>query len=141
MKNRLPRAAAVVDNRAITLQQIALARDLRCGELQLSQQALFLGGRIVQRRKVFLRANQDVRGRLRADVLKGENLVIFIGDLGKNLFPRNLAKQAVGAHGFPPVAGPSSRRTTNGVNPSRLRSCSPNCRAASSPETRPTRTR
>src|ERR1700682_2364135 len=42
---------------------------------------------------------------------------------------------------LPPAAPPSSRRTPIGVNPSRLRNCSPNWCAASSPGTLPTRTR
>src|SRR5438552_18501459 len=87
------------------------------------------------------RTDQDVRGRLRADILEGEDFRIFVDHLRWNLLGRDLTEQAVGAHRFPPPGGPSSRRVTNGVDPWRSWSCSPSWRAASSPEILPTRTR
>src|SRR5689334_19813385 len=77
VKNRLPGACSVVQHRAITGEKIQLARQLRRDELQLAEHGLILGTGLVQRSKMFARTNQDVRGRLRADVFKREHLVIL----------------------------------------------------------------
>src|SRR5690242_15136600 len=90
---------------------------------------------------MFSRAKQNMGWRLRADVLERKDLGILVHDFRRNLFCRNFAEQAIIAHQFPPPETFSSRRTTNGVKPSRSRSLSPNCRTASSPDTLPTRTR
>src|SRR5580700_11389043 len=141
MKNGLAGAAAVVEHRAVASQKIALSGELRGHQMQLTNYGLILCFCVVQRNKVSSRTQQNVRGRLRADVLERKNLGVFVDDFGRNLFRGNFAKQAVSAHRSPPAGAVSSRRTTMGVTPSRLRSCSPNCRAASSPATLPTRTR
>src|SRR5580704_11993006 len=133
MEDRLTSASAIVKDRAVTLQQIALAGDLRGDQMQLTNHGLILGFCVVQRCKMLSRAQQDMRGRLRADVLERENVRIFVNDFRRNVFRGNFAEQAIKTHRFPPEDAVSSRRTTNGVNPSRLRSCSPNWRAASSP--------
>src|SRR5882724_13038910 len=85
-------------------------------------------------------ADQDVCRRLRVDIFERKYFIIFINQLRGNFFAADFAKQAVCAHRFSPDET-SSKRSTIGVKPSRLRSCSPNCRASSSPETLPTRTR
>src|SRR6266478_1396551 len=102
---------------------------------------LACAGAIVQRFEMLTRANQNVRGRLRADIFKREELWILIDDFRGDLLRGDLAEQAVGAHRFPPAGVLSSNRVTNGVKPSRPRSWSPNCRASSSPVILPTRTR
>src|SRR5208282_1637919 len=109
--------------------------------VQLADDRLIFMRRVVQRNEMFSWNEQDMSGRLRADVLEREDVRILVNDLGRNLFCGNFTEQAVGAHQFPPGGVASSRRTTIGVTPSRLRSCSPNWRASSSPETLPTRTR
>src|SRR5579859_1470304 len=141
MEDGLARARAVIEKRAVTCEEIALAGELRGNQMQLADQRLILGRRFVERNKMFSRAKQNMRWRLRADVLKRKDFGILVNDFRRNLFCRNFAEQAISAHQFPPVGASSSRRTTNGVNPSRSRSLSPNCRAASSPDTFPTRTR
>src|SRR5258708_2368539 len=141
MKHGLARSAPVVHHCAVAFEQIALARELRCHKVEFPEDTLILCGGFMQRSKMFFWTNQDVRGRLRADVFKGKYICIFVNNLGGDLFACDFAEKTIGAHRLPPEDVPSSRRTTNGVNPSRLRSCSPNWRAASSPETLPTRTR
>src|SRR5258708_4798222 len=134
MEHALPCSAAIVQNRAITFEKVALARKLCGDKLDASQNLSVLGRSLVERHKMFARANQNVRGRLRMNVFKRENFRIFVNHLGRNLFLTDLAEQAVFAQRLPPDPGASSRRTTNGTNPSLPRNCSPNWRAASSPE-------
>ena len=122
MKDRLAGAGAVIQDRAIAREDLAFARKLRSNQLQLSKYGLIFGGGFGQRLKMLARANQDVRRRLRADVLKREKVGILVHDLRRNLFRGNLAEQTVGAHRVPPVGVPSSNRVTNGVKPSRWRS-------------------
>src|SRR5579859_1657839 len=141
MQNRLPRAAAVVQHRAIAFLQIQLASQLRSNELYLPQYRLLFRARFAQRSEMLTRANQNMRRCLRADILKSKNFIILIHHLRRNPLRRYFAKQAIRAHSFPPAPSPWSRRTTIGINPSLFRSFSPNRCAASSPGTLPTRTR
>src|SRR2546422_4900731 len=120
---------------------MAFARELGGDQLQLAEDGLLSWCGFGQRFKMFARANQNVRGRLRANVLKRENIRIFVHDFRRNLLRGDFAEQTVGTHRLPPAGAPSSRRVTNGVKPSRSWSCSPNWCAASSPEILPTRTR
>src|SRR5260370_21147167 len=117
------------------------AGELRGDQLEPAKDGLIFGRGIRQRFEVFARTNQDMRWRLRADVFESNEVGIFIDDLRRNLFRGDLAEQTVGTHRTPPAGVPSSSRVTNGVKPSRLRSCSPDWCAASSPEILPTRTR
>src|SRR2546421_2355030 len=141
MEDGLARPAAIVYDGAVAFQKMAFPGKLRGGQLQFAKNVLMFGGGLVQRFEMFARANQDVRGRLRADVFEGKKISIFIDDLRWNFLRRDFAEQTVGTHRFPPAGKPSSRRVTNGVKPSRSWSCSPNWRAAFSPEILPTRTR
>src|SRR6266581_8899443 len=141
VKDRLPRAASVVHHRAVAFEQLAFARQLRGDQLQLAKEGLIFGRGVGQRFEMLTRANQNVRGRLRTDIFKREELWILIHDFRGDLLRGDLAEQAVGAHRFPPAGVLSSNRVTNGVKPSRSRSWSPSCRAASSPVILPTRTR
>src|SRR5216683_153072 len=102
--------------------QVQMKDGLGGAELQFAKDGLVLRCRVGQRFEMFARTNQDVRGRLRADVLKGEKIRIFVHNLRWNLLRGNLAEQTVGAHRIPPEGVPSSSRDTNGVKPSRSRS-------------------
>jgi len=83
MKDRLAGAGAVIQDRAIAREDLAFARKLRSNQLQLSKYGLIFGGGFGQRLKMLARANQDVRRRLRADVLNakrsGSSYTIFDG--------------------------------------------------------------
>src|SRR5437016_14630267 len=122
MKDGLARPGTVIQDRAVTREELALARELRGHQLQLTKYGLIFGPGFGQRFKMFTRTNQDMRGRLRADVLKREKIRIFVDDLRRNLLRGNLAEQTVGAHRIPPAGVPSSNRVTNGLKPSRARS-------------------
>jgi hypothetical protein len=47
---------------------------------------------------MFLGTNQDVRGRLRADVFEGEDIGIFVHNFGQYFLACDFTKQAVGTH-------------------------------------------
>src|SRR2546426_518824 len=124
VKDRLARAGAIVQHSSVAFQQLAFARQLRGDQLQLAKERLIFGRGIGQRFEMLTRANQNVRGRLRADIFKREELWILIDDFRGDLLRGDLAEQAVGAHRFPPAGVPSSNRVTKGVKPSRSRSWS-----------------
>jgi hypothetical protein len=92
MKHGLTRPAATVDNRAVAVKEIALTGDLRRDQMKFAKDDLILGGSIVQRCEVLSRANENVRGRLRADVFKGKYLCVFVHNLGRNLLARDFAE-------------------------------------------------
>jgi hypothetical protein len=48
---------------------------------------------------MFFGANEDVRGRLRANVFEGKYVVIFEGEFGGDFFYGNFAEEAVFVHG------------------------------------------
>src|SRR6266436_2816081 len=141
MEYSLPGTLAAVQNGSVPIEKIPLPGELRGYKLQFPEHRLIFGPGVAQRFEVFTRANQDVSRRLWVDVFESKKIGIFVHDLRRNLLCRNLAEKAVRAHWFPPAGVPSSSRRTIGVNPSRSRSCSANCWAASSPEIFPTRTR
>jgi len=80
MEDGLAGAGAVVEDRAIAVEQIALAGELRGNQMELADHRLILVRRVVERNKMFSRDKQDVRRRLRADVLERENVGIFVDD-------------------------------------------------------------
>src|SRR6266849_10801 len=141
MEYGLAGALAAVQNGSVPIEKIPFAGELRRYKLQFSQDRLIFGRGVGQRFEMFARTNQDVRGSLRIDVFEGKKIGIFVHNLRWDLFRRDLAEKAVRAHWVPPAGVPSSSRRTIGVNPSRSRSCWPNCWAASSPEIFPKRTR
>src|SRR5882724_2199880 len=141
MKDGLAGALAAVQNGSVPIEKFPFAGELRGYKLQFPQDRLIFGCSVGQRFEVFTRANQDVRRRLWVDIFEGKKIGVFVYDLRWDLLRRNLAEKAVRAHWLPPAGVPSSSRRTIGANPSRSRSCSPNCWAASSPEIFPTRTR
>src|SRR2546423_9048639 len=94
----LARSRAVVKNSAIAFQKIAFARQLRGYQLQLPKHGLIRGCGFVQRRKMFAWAEQNVRGRLRADVLEGKDFLVLIHELRRNFLIADFAEQAVSAH-------------------------------------------
>src|SRR6266446_4159894 len=116
MEYGLTGALAAVQNGSVPIEKISFAGELRGYKLQFPKDRLVFGRGVGERFEMFARTNK----------------VLLRGDL---------AEKAVRAHWVPPAGVPSSSRRTIGVNPSRSRSCSPNCWAAFSPEIFPTRTR
>lgn len=80
MKYGLAGASTVVEDGTVACQQIPLSRQLRRHQVQFADHRLIFCGGLVQRFKVFSWAEQDVRGRLRADILEGEDFWIFVND-------------------------------------------------------------
>src|SRR5277367_2996364 len=108
MEDGLAGAGAIVEDGAIAVEKIAFSGELRGHQMQFADHRLVFMCRIVQRNKMLSRDKQDVRRRLRADVLERENIWIFVDDFGWNLFRGDFAEQAVSAHQFPPEGVASS---------------------------------
>ncbi len=92
MENRLACATAVVQDSAVAFEEIAFACKLRGDQLQLAKDGLIVGCGLVQRFEMLARTNQDVRGRLRADVFKSEEIRILVDDLRWNFLRRDFAE-------------------------------------------------
>jgi hypothetical protein len=92
MKHGLARSVAAVDYRAVAIKEIALTGDLRRDQMKFAKDNLILGDSIVQRCEVLSRANENVRGRLRTYVFKGEYICVFVHNLGGNLLAGDFAK-------------------------------------------------
>jgi hypothetical protein len=98
MKYGLTSAPPIIQHGPVSTEQIELASELCRHKLQFTQNGLILGGGFVERCQVFSRADQNVRGRLRADVLEGEDVIILVNDFGRNLLGGDFAEKAVGVH-------------------------------------------
>src|SRR6266849_883633 len=149
MEDGLAGAGAVVEDGAVAGEEIFFGGEFRGDHQELAEERLVFGWGVVKGFKMFARAEEDVYGSLRADVFKSEEIGVFVDKFRGNFFRADFAEEAIFVeifrsgigHGLAPATGGSSRRRTIGVNPSLARNCSPNSRAASSPETLPTRTR
>jgi hypothetical protein len=86
VKHRLTGPLETVRHQAeAVLVQSLLAGDLDGRELELAKQ---LGSALIgvqQRRNMLLGDHQNVGGGLRADVVKGDDLVVLVNDLGRQL--------------------------------------------------------
>ena len=92
MKNRLAGAGTIVEDRAISIEQIAFSGELRGNQMQLADDRLILVRRVVKRNEVLSRDKQNVRRRLRADVLERENVRVFVDNFGWNLLRSDFAE-------------------------------------------------
>jgi len=82
VKHRLAGSFAAIQHRAVALKELAFPSKLRGDQLQLSEYHLILLACVRQRFEMFPWANQDVRRRLRADILansSGSSYTIFDG--------------------------------------------------------------
>ena len=106
MQDRLARARADVVDGAIPVLDVTLARDLSCDQLAIADQFRILGPGLSEIDNVPFGDDQDVRRRLRIDVLKGQGPVVFVDLLAGEFARDNLAEQTVThwlAHAFSPV--------------------------------------
>src|SRR5271167_1954851 len=110
MENGLTSSATVVEDGAIAGMKIPLRSELGGNQLEFAEQRLIFRAGIVKSSKVFARANQNVGGRLRADIFKRENLVVFVNEFRRNLLGTDFAKKTIGVHHFTPEGAASSRR-------------------------------
>src|SRR5437879_7080339 len=93
MKDGLARPGTVIQDRAVAREELALARELRGHQLQLTKYGLIFRRGFGQRFKMLTRTNQDMRGRLRADVLKREEVGVFVDNLRWNLLRGNRSEE------------------------------------------------
>src|SRR5215470_16167667 len=86
---------AVIDDGAEAIRGAGFARETPSDDEHLAERGLVRRLRVVERRDVRLRHDQQVHRRLRADVVERDHLVILVGFLGRNLAADDLAKNAV----------------------------------------------
>ena len=95
MENGLSGAGTNIQNGPISLLDAAFARNLRGGEMASPNCLSIILLRFLQSGKMPLRNNQNVSGRLRADVLKSINVLVFVNFPGGNLASDDSAEKAV----------------------------------------------
>jgi hypothetical protein len=95
VKDRLSGPRANIEHRAVPLLNVSLSGNVRGRQVAPPDDFGVIGLGLFQSGKMFLRDNQNVRGRLRADVLKSENVFVFINLFRGNLALKNAAKQAI----------------------------------------------
>ena len=84
MKHRLSRPRSDVEHGAVSLFDVALARNLGGGQVAAAYRFSVSSLRLFQSSEMFLRDDQHVRGRLRIDVFKGEDVIVLLDFLGGN---------------------------------------------------------
>jgi len=96
MKDGLSGAGADVEDGAVSLLDLALACDLGGGKVATADD--FCVGRLglFQSGKMFLGNDENVRGSLRLDVFKGEDMVVLVNLFGGDLAANHSAEEAVG---------------------------------------------
>lgn len=97
MKYRLAGAGADVEHGAVSVFNIALAGDLSGGQVTASDQFSVFFLCLFQSGKVLLGNDEHMRRSLRLDVVKGEDVVVFIHFLRGNVTVDDAAEEAVGA--------------------------------------------
>jgi len=115
MENRLAGAAPIIEDGAVAGEQVAFRGQLGGDELELAEKRGVARMRVLESREVFARANQDVRGGLRADVFEGEDFVILVHKLCGDLFCADFAEEAVGVHGLVDLENPAINLHRNGL--------------------------
>jgi hypothetical protein len=107
VEDGLARACSAIGHGAIAIEQLQLSRKLRRHEVHLADHRLIFLGGFVQGSKMFAGDDEDMRGRLRTDVFKREDIVVLVNDFRGDLFRRDFAKQTVHAHGPLLMASPN----------------------------------
>src|SRR6516164_9954112 len=96
MKDRLARIRSNVEHRAIPLLDATLAGDLRRNKVAVADNLGIFRGGFLDVDDVLFGNDQNVRRRLRLDVLKSVDAIVFEHLLGRNLAGNDLAEQTVG---------------------------------------------
>jgi len=96
VEDGLSGAGADVEDGAVSVLDLALAGDLRCGQMTAADD--FGIGRLgfFQSRKMSLWNDENVGGCLRVDVFEGEDVVVFVNFLGRNFAADDAAEETVG---------------------------------------------
>lgn len=99
MKDRLPGVGVRIDDDAVTApSKTFLPRDFGGGQKQMSERFLMLRLRRIERREMLARNDQNVRRRLRADVVKCYAYIVFKNFRRRNFARNNFAKNTIFVH-------------------------------------------
>jgi PPOX class probable FMN-dependent enzyme len=97
VKDRLTCVAVDVEHRPIAALGVPMFRGNRSAPSQHGANQMVVGrGQVVQRRDVPSWNHEHVERSLRVDVVEGDQFVVLVCELGRNVSSRNLAKQAIG---------------------------------------------
>lgn len=96
MKDRLSRTRTNIKNGAVSVFDLALAGDFSRREMAAADQFGIVSLGLFQSRKMLLGDDEHVRGRLRIDVFKGQNVLVFMNFLRGNLSSDDAAEKTIG---------------------------------------------
>ena len=96
VEDGLSRARADVEDGAVSLLDVALAGDLRRRQMAAADQFRVFGLGLFQSGKMFFGNDENVRGGLRLDVFKGEDVIVLVNFFGGDLAANHSAEEAVG---------------------------------------------
>lgn len=102
MRDRLPTIFLAIDYHPVTARQTELLRQLHRDELEVAEEHLVIRRGIVEGGNHLLRNNQDVSGSLRADIVKCQTEIIFIGNFCRDGLIENLEEDVIREHDGPP---------------------------------------
>jgi len=108
VEHGLPRFRSHVEDSAVAVFDSALASDGGGGQVKASDELCVFRLSFFQATNMLLGNNQNVRGRLRIDVLEGDRVLVFIYFLGGDFAVDDAAEEAV-CH--------SGRSWVSGLNP------------------------
>ena len=101
VEDGLTGAGADVEDGAVSLLDVALARDLGSGEVAAADDFGVGSLGLFQSSKMLLGDDEHVRWSLGADVFESEDMVVFVDFLVGNLALNNAAEESVGiGHGL-----------------------------------------
>lgn len=95
VEDRLPGAGADIEDGAVPLLNVALARDMGGGKVAAADDFGVVRLGFLQPREMFLRNDEYVRRRFGINVFEGENVFIFVNFLRGNLTPEDPTEQAI----------------------------------------------
>jgi hypothetical protein len=98
VEDGLAGAAAVVEDGAVAIEDLALASELRSDELELAKKTLVGDGGVGKGLEMLAGTDKDVRGGLGMDVFEGEDLGVFIDNPGGGFFATDFAEDTVVGH-------------------------------------------
>jgi len=95
VEDRLSGAGADIENRSVSLLDVALARNLRGGEVTAANDFRVGSFCLFQSRKMFLRNDEHVGRRLGIDVFEGEDVGVLVDFLGGDFSADDATEKAV----------------------------------------------
>ena len=96
MKHRLSGVALTVQDRAVPALGIAMLFGQRCCAPDHGPDEVVVArSQVVQRRDVLPRNDEDMKRRLRTDVLERDQILILVDEVARDLASDDLAEQAV----------------------------------------------